>query len=303
MEGNSAQFNFSKRAWSFGLASALLHLLFLLFKAPSFDVATALKRERPTKLLIKLAKESDPKKIKQVVETQDSEQKLRPPNKAFLGKKNNTFARETKAAKNGSFKAAAKGDKNGHKKLAQEIEKALRNPKLKKLKFSDLAAQSSLKPKALKKSKTVSRSSKLGLSNGKDKKAGLSRSNDYLEEVPLGDFTRLNTQEFEFYGFYHRIREKLEQFWGANLQEQMQKIYQSGRSIASGQNLLTSLVIKMNNKGEIIHIQLGSTSGIKELDDVAIDSFNQAGPFPNPPQGMLKDGVATIKWGFAVQSN
>ncbi len=67
--------------------------------------------------------------------------------------------------------------------------------------------------------------------------------------------------------------------------------------------LLTSLIIKMNEAGEIVKIQLKSTSGIKELDQVAIDSFNQAGPFPNPPKGMMKNGLATIQWGFAVESN
>ena len=144
---------------------------------------------------------------------------------------------------------------------------------------------------------------KKGLKNGKVSQTGLARSSDFIEEVPLGDFTRLNTQEFKFYGFYHRIRQKLEQFWGAKLQEEMERLYRSGRTIASGRNLLTSLVIKMNSKGEIVHIQLNSTSGVQELDEVAITSFNEAGPFPNPPKNMLKDGVATIKWGFAVTSN
>ncbi|MCO4755230.1 MAG: TonB C-terminal domain-containing protein, partial [Bacteriovoracaceae bacterium] len=159
------------------------------------------------------------------------------------------------------------------------------------------------KERNIQKRKDLSKQVAKGLKSGERTKRGLSRSSDFLEDVPLGDFTKLNTQEFRFYGFYHRIREKLEQFWGANLQQEMERIYSSGRSIASGKNFLTSLVIKMNAKGEIIKIQLNSTSGIQELDEIAISSFNEAGPFPNPPKKMLNDGVATIKWGFAVTSN
>ena len=49
-------------------------------------------------------------------------------------------------------------------------------------------------------------------------------------------------------------------------------------------------------------IVLKSTSGVKELDEAAVESFNQAGPFPNPPKGMLKNGKATIDWGFVVNT-
>lgn len=303
MEGLIIKKDFGKKAWAFAIFSLVVHLAFLISKVPSFSFENALMEKEKSRLIVRLATVEKIQKKNQVVETQKSDEKLPKPKRAFLGKQNNTFSRETKAAKSGSFKEAGKGARQGHKKLAEQIEKSLKNQKLKNLKFSDLAAQTSYKKTANKKSKKPSNTVAKGLENGRANQIGLSRSSDFLEEVPLGDFTRLNTQEYEFYGFYHRIRQKLEQFWGANLQEQMEKIYKSGRTIASGQNLLTSLVIQMNRQGEIVNIQLGSTSGIKELDDVAIDSFNQAGPFPNPPKGMLKGDLATIKWGFAVEAN
>jgi protein TonB len=58
----------------------------------------------------------------------------------------------------------------------------------------------------------------------------------------------------------------------------------------------------INHKGEIVHVKVIGTSGVRELDEAAVESFNKAGPFPNPPQGMLKNGVATIEWGFVVKS-
>ena len=114
--------------------------------------------------------------------------------------------------------------------------------------------------------------------------------------------TSLNTVEFKFYGYYHRIRQKLEQYWGNSLREKAEKLYRQGRNIASNSQKITFLVITLNNFGEITGIKVKSTSGIKELDDAAIESFNKAGPFPNPPSGMMVNGKADIEWGFVVKS-
>jgi protein TonB len=129
----------------------------------------------------------------------------------------------------------------------------------------------------------------------------VAQSNDYVEDVPLGEQTHLNTTEFKYYGFYHRIKQKLEQHWGASLQEKMERIYKSGRQVASIDNRITSLVVKLDEKGNIVEVQISSTSGVRELDDAAIESFNKAGPFPNPPKGMMENGVARIEWGFVVK--
>lgn len=143
---------------------------------------------------------------------------------------------------------------------------------------------------------------KKGIKRGSAKTKGLSRSNDYIKDIPLGDFTKLNTQEFEFYGFYHRIRQKLEQFWGRNIQDQADKIIKQGRSIASGTNHVTALQIELNERGEIVKVRVNAASGVKELDNTAIRTFNEAGPFPNPPKKMLKNGRAYINWSFVVNT-
>ena len=58
-----------------------------------------------------------------------------------------------------------------------------------------------------------------GLRNGSRGKTGLAKNNDFVEDLPLGDMTNMNTIEYKYYGFYHRIRQKLEQYWGRNLRE------------------------------------------------------------------------------------
>ena len=297
MEGSTNSIKFTSRLWRFFAVSVAVHLAFL-FLSLEMPTHRPSSEQNTKKLVIKLLNKSS--KSKQVVQT-DASKKANPPKDAkFLGKQNTNFERESKARKTGQHKAAGKGSRDAVANLSSQ--KAIQ-PKSKKVSFSDLGVKKIMRPKNMDRSNQRLNQAKKGLKNGQVSQTGLARSSDFIEEVPLGDFTRLNTQEFKFYGFYHRIRQKLEQFWGAKLQEEMERLYRSGRTIASGRNLLTSLVIKMNSKGEIVHIQLNSTSGVQELDEVAITSFNEAGPFPNPPKNMLKDGVATIKWGFAVTSN
>lgn len=279
--------------------SVMLHLVFLVIKAPSINIENALS-DKTDEIKLKILL-NNTKQKRQIVQTEQSKDQVKKVDKAYLGKKDNFVARETKSAKIGTFKTAAKGVKEGlNKQVSKSAQKKRKN--FKNIKLSDLAVKPNFKrmDKVVKKH-SPSQAMK-GLRNGTSKQAGLSQANDFVKDVPLGDFTKLNTQEFAFYGFYHRIRQKLEQFWGVNIQDQAEKIMKSGRSIASGQNHLTSLIINIDAKGEIVKVKIKSTSGIKELDEAAIKSFNQAGPFPNPPKDMVKNGSATIEWGFVVNT-
>ena len=102
--------------------------------------------------------------------------------------------------------------------------------------------------------------------------------------------------------FYHRIRQRLEQYWGSSIQSKAKHLYKSGRRIPASENLITAITVTLDVKGNILDIKIDGTSGVKELDQAAIESFNKAGPFPNPPKGLLVDGRAVIQWGFVVKS-
>lgn len=279
-------------------ASFLLHMAITWTSLTDYSVSLP-KKEEVTPIKMRLIPTKD---LKQIVQSQKSKDKTKNDSK-FLSEKNNTFARETRAAKVGTFKAAGKGQRNALNQKTRQIVKQRTKRKLKNIKLSDIGLNQKTAPKVLKKKKQAKVvQNRKGLKNGDIRSTGLGRTNDYLEDIPLGDFTKLNTQEYEYYGFYHRIRQKLEQFWGLNIQEKANKLFKEGRSIASDSNLITGVTIKLNSRGEIVDIVLKSTSGVKELDDAAVESFNQAGPFPNPPKGMLRNGKAVIDWGFVVNT-
>jgi len=283
--------------------SILLHGLFLISKTADVNWASLSEKEEQ-KFIIKLRPQTI-KAItaKQIVQTEQANKLKKTVNKVFLGKKDNFVARQTKSRTVGKFKKAGMGTKS-----QELIDKARvsRNSKIQKkfkdLKFTDLGMMVNPKKDAKVQKHQEANSVAKGLANGVKNLKGLGQSNDFMEDIPLGDFTKLNTQEYEFYGFYHRIRQKLEQFWGQNIQEQADKIFKSGRSIASEENHITSLEIDIDQRGQIVRVNVNGTSGVKELDDAAVQTFNQAGPFPNPPKGMVRNGQATIKWSFVVNT-
>jgi TonB family protein len=289
----------SRSFFLFLLAVVLLHGSFLAvqlrdqFNYPEITATETIKLK-----LIQEALQSPNKQ--QIVQSEDSASLVKPKDAAFLSDKDRHFDRETVSKNIDSFKRAAKGNASTTQS-AQTAPETVQKKKSswKDLKLSDVGmAQGEPLPKKMNRAPA----SVKGMENGDPNSQGLSASNDYVEEVTLGDFTHLNTVEFKHYGFFHRIRQKLEQFWGRSIQEKANSLMQQGRRLPATEDLITSLQISLNAKGEIIDVKILGTSGVKELDDAAIESFNQAGPFPNPPKDLLVNGRAVIEWGFVVKS-
>ncbi|MBY0517725.1 MAG: energy transducer TonB [Bacteriovoracaceae bacterium] len=235
----------------------------------------------------------------QIVQNDDTGKHEKPKDTAFLGEKDMSYDRQTVARKIDTFNKAAKGNSAIDSLDSKPQKTQAKKKAIKDLKLSDIGVSAVGAPQI---QRAPASFAKKGLANGDEKSQGLSSTNDYIEHVSLGDFTQLNTVEYKYYGFFNRIRGKLEQYWGRTLREKADAIYKSGRSIASEDQYTTALLITMNEKGEIVGVKVKSSSGVRELDDAAIESFNQAGPFPNPPSGMLVNGRATIEWGFVVKS-
>ena len=237
---------------------------------------------------------------KQIVQSEDSASQEKTDD-AFLSDKDRKFDRQTVAKNIDLFKRAALGNA-ATTQVAQKLEAAKKkNPQQKDLKLSDFGIASG-DPIPQEVARAPASNSQKGMENGDPLAQGFSATNDYVQETTLGDFTHLNTVEYKHYGFFHRIRQKLEQFWGNSIQEKSLALFKSGRRMPASQDLITSLQVTLNTKGEIVAVKILGASGVKELDDAAIESFNQAGPFPNPPKDLLVNGKATIEWGFVVKS-
>ncbi len=288
------------------LISLIFHILFLFWHIDKQKkVADKVKRENKIKLVLldknkKIIELPDnlkkSAKKMQIVQNEDQGKKERPKDTRFLGEKDQTFEKNSIARRVGIFEESGKGVKSGEREVGGE-KKPDTKVDSKKISFDDLK-MASLQPKEIEKFKKGGKI--LGTENGTKKDPGLSASNDYVDDVPVGEVTNLNTIEFKYYGFYNRIRKRLEQYWGNSLRQKAESFFRQGRSFSS-EVKVTSLLVTIDSQGNITKVLLKSTSGINELDEAAIESFNKAGPFPNPPTGMLINGEATIEWGFVVR--
>ncbi len=269
----------------------LVHLVVLLLRYEPFSAKKIASDEPRKPISVRLVRgEKNLSHIKkQIVRSEESDSQDKKDG-AFLSDKTRSFDRQSVAKKIDSFNEGAKGSPT----------KAI-TKRTKDLKLSDLAALT--KDQDPFKKAAQDYTDKLnGLKSGKEKARGISSTNDYLPGVAPGDLTNLNTVEFKYYGFYHRIRQKLEQFYGRSIRETADTFMKSGRQVASNEDLVTALQVILDRDGEIIAIRVRGSSGIKELDDAAIESFNDAGPFPNPPKDLIVNGKVTIEYGFVVRT-
>ena len=126
---------------------------------------------------------------------------------------------------------------------------------------------------------------------------------DYVNGYKESDRTALNTKEFIFYGYYQRIRARLDAAWVPILRAKLVKYYYGGRHLASEMEHKTKVLVVLNTKGEVTSVKVLSESGTQDLDDAAISAFNEAGPFPNPPHGIVTStGIIEIPWEFILRT-
>jgi protein TonB len=129
------------------------------------------------------------------------------------------------------------------------------------------------------------------------------RPEDYIEGLAESDRTALSTREYVFYGYFQRIRERLDRAWVPILREKLIAYYRTGRQLAGSMSHTTKVIVVLDEKGEIVRVELVSESGTRDLDDAAVNAFNRAGPFPNPPKGIIDTNrQIRIPWDFVLNT-
>ncbi len=126
---------------------------------------------------------------------------------------------------------------------------------------------------------------------------------DYVKGYKESDQTMLNTREFVFFGYFQRIRSSLDRAWEKSLRDKLTKYFYRGRSLASEMDYTTKLLVTLSNDGQVVRVQMLGASGAKDLDEAAIRAFNEAGPFPNPPKGLIDTtGKVLVRWDFVLKT-
>lgn len=120
--------------------------------------------------------------------------------------------------------------------------------------------------------------------------------NDLLREK-RGDETALNTKEFQYASYLLRIRRLVDFYWNQNLQN----LPNSVKLVRPEYTTTVRAVLDSSGALESIELKQASTSA--ELDDAVMRAFRVAGPYPNPPAGLISaDGrVYLPDMGFTVE--
>ncbi len=266
--------------------SFLLHVLFVVIAPLDFSFLQSEKKEKTLTVDIDpslLSPQND--NAKQIVESQAAPTKTPPKDAKYLGERSQSVEQETKAHKVDSFRPGKTGA------ISQ-------NPQ--NLTLKNLAPQNDITPpkEGEYADKTPPQPQVQQSAPGQE-----AADNDLLHGVKEGDQTMLNTKEFVYFGYYHRIRERLERSWNSRLRSTMEGYIVSGRHLAADREYMTRIIVVLDRHGHITAVQVLGASGARDLDQAAVDAFNQAGPFPDPPSGLVdKNGEIRIRWDFVLQS-
>lgn len=137
---------------------------------------------------------------------------------------------------------------------------------------------------------------------GKQVVVGASTLGEYIPGVKEGSFTALNTDRFTFYTFYNRLNEQLRSRWVQRIRNYTDGLGPEGLKQLAEMERITQVEVLLTPKGQLIRTLVHKSSGDRSVDDAAVLAFQDAAPFPNPPQGMVQeDGIIHLHYGFVVQ--
>jgi TonB family protein len=121
---------------------------------------------------------------------------------------------------------------------------------------------------------------------------------DSLDEVEEGEGTFLNTRAWKYATYFNRIKESVGNAWRP--QREIQRRDPDG-SLYFFKDRLTVLSVTLDDKGTLKDVKVVRSSSIDFLDKVAVEAFQKAQPFSNPPPGLVNaQGEIRYVLGFEV---
>jgi TonB family protein len=303
------------------LISVGLHIIFLALKWSATHLGTTPEENKPIEITqlppqyrppTPQAQRRPPSpvpKIKtkpeqEIAETEDNRNRELDPNAKFLSDHTQTAEKQMKARNIDDFRqkkgtGANRGEKAAMEKPVTGEENQQKPPSEITADGDKLADKKQDTGHGVKRDWKTLTLKDLSLGGDGDYSAA---TDDRLKGVDEGDRTVLSTREYKFFSYYFRIKELLRQYWKPNVERKLTYLWARGKSV-SGEEMVTQLLILLDDKGIIQKISRLGSCGFAELDEAAIEAFQKAGPFPNPPKGMMDpDGFVRIRWDFILRA-
>lgn len=124
-------------------------------------------------------------------------------------------------------------------------------------------------------------------------------------DVSVGDFTALNTDQYQFYTFYARVEDLVRFRWETHVRNAIE--YFDRRHVIkniSQKTWITQIEFLIDAQGHLRKAILLKESGIPLFDQSSVRAFEDAKVFPNPPKEMIQsDGMIHLRYSFHVNFN
>lgn len=125
------------------------------------------------------------------------------------------------------------------------------------------------------------------------------------DNVSIGDFTALNTDQYQFYTFYARVEDLVRYRWESHVRNAIE--YFDRRAVVkniSQKTWITQIEFLIDPQGHLKKAILLKESGIGLFDQSSVRAFQDAKVFPNPPKEMVQsDGFIHLRYSFHVYFN
>jgi TonB family protein len=118
---------------------------------------------------------------------------------------------------------------------------------------------------------------------------------DHIEDADNGDETALNAKRWIYASFFNRLKRQVAQNWDPA--STWHRVDPNG-TVYGFKTRITEVRVSLNPTGAMARIVVVTPSGVSDLDDEAVRAFKAAAPFPNPPDGLVKDGTITFAFSF-----
>lgn len=100
--------------------------------------------------------------------------------------------------------------------------------------------------------------------------------------------------------YLDQINTPLTDSWNGLVKNQIAKLKAATASVVAEQMTVTVLAA-VGGDGRVQSVRLYKSSGIKAVDELALDAFRSASPLPPPPGYVLRGGLANVHWDFNLR--
>lgn len=312
MQFENEKFFSNRRLWWCVLLSIIFHVLFFWIRSQEGLIEKKTEEEEKPIEITQVPPQSLPPqkptlpKATEMAETTDANNRKLDPNAKVLSDHTQTVEKQTRAKAIDDFR---KKQGTGMKSQSTEVAAIPPTGEQQKEKSTTEKPENTEGDQALPKeenNKTAGIKRDWKTLSLKDLSVGdgapTAASDDHLKDYDSGEDTVLSTREYRYFSYYTRIKELLRQYWKPNVEQRLYKMWAKGRSL-SDDEIVTKILVLLNDNGQIQKISRIGSCGFAELDEAAVEAFQRAAPFPNPPKGIIEaDGFVRIRWDFILKT-